>query len=213
MQARRLLSLSGAAIVALVASVVVLGNDTPGSDAHGSTIAAYYHDHQVASIAATFLIGLVAPLLVAFGVTLASARRGEDDGHSSASELVLLGGAVLAAAAFLVTAAFQFALADVPDKLSGGALQALNVLFNDMWAAWNPALGVMMLGAAATLRPCGGSRRVLGSVAAAIGVALFVPFADFVALLATGVWFVAASVVLYRNQAPAPRYAAQPRTA
>jgi len=206
MLARKLLALSGAGIVALVALVVaVLGPDTPANDASGASIAAYYHDHQAKSVAAAFVIGLTAPLLIAFATRFVDGRR-------SASELFFVVGSGLVAAAFLMTAAVQFALADVPNKLPGDALQALNVLANDTWAAWNPALGVMMLGAAATLRRREKSLHVLGSIAAVIGVVLFIPFADFFALLATGLWLIGASVVLYRKMAE-PRYAAQPQVA
>jgi cbb3-type cytochrome oxidase subunit 3 len=45
-----------------------------------------------------------------------------------------------------------------------------------------------------------------------IGVVLFIPFADFFGLLATGLWLIGASVVLYRKTAE-PRYAAQPQVA
>jgi hypothetical protein len=205
MLARKLLTLTGAAVVAVVAVVVVISGNTPGADASGSTVAAYYHDHNAKAVVAAFLIGLTAPLLVAFATRFADGRR-------SASELVFVAGSAVLAATFLLTAAVQFALADVPDKLSGGALQALNVLSNDLWAAWNPAIGVMMLGAAATLRRRDTSLHVLGTIAAVIGVASFIPFADFFALLATGLWLIGASVVLYRRTAE-PRYAAQPQVA
>jgi hypothetical protein len=213
MEARKLVTLSGAAIVVLIAlTIVVLGPDSTGNGASGAKIATFYADHQARYIAVAFVFALTAPLLVTFGAVLAGTRRRHDGGSYSPAELVLVGGSILAAGAFLLNAAVQFALADVPDKLSGGALQALNVLCNDLWAAWNPALGVMMLGAAATLRSRGGSLRVLGTIAIVLGVALFIPFVDFFALLATGIWLIAASVVLYRDAA-GPSYAARPLTA
>jgi hypothetical protein len=210
MQARRLPTLSGAAVVVLVGVVVALLPSTPGSGDSGTTIAAYYNDHQARTAVAAFVIGLTAPLLVAFVSVLAAARR--NDAERSVAERVLRGGGVLVAGTFLMTAALTFALADVPDKVSGSALQALNLLSNDMWTAWNPAVGVMMLGAAATLRGRAGSLHVFGIVAAVIGVALFIPFADFFALLATALWLIAVSVVLWRDAAE-PRYAARAQTA
>jgi hypothetical protein len=213
MEARKLVTLSGAAIVVLIAlTVAVLGPNSTGNGETGAKIATFYTDHHARAVAQALVLALTAPLLVTFGAVLVGARRRPDAASHSAAELVLAGGSVIAAGAFLLNAAVQFALADVPDKLSGGALQALNVLCNDLWVAWNPALGVMMLGAAATLRGRGGSLHVLGTIATVLGIALFIPFADFFALLATGVWLIAASVVLYRDAA-GPSYAARPQTA
>jgi len=74
---------------------------------------------------------------------------------------------------------------------------------------FNPALGVMMLGAAGTLLSRSAGRRWLGWVALFLGIALFIPFADFVALLATGAWIIVTSVLELRSGrqvelAPAP---------
>jgi hypothetical protein len=177
---------------------VALLPGTPGNDDGGASIAAYYGEHGTRAIVAAFVIGLTAPLFVSFAALLAGARRPAGETRTAA-DILLVGGGILTAGTFLLTAAVQFALADVPDKLAGGALQALNVLSNDLWTAWNPALGVMMLGAAGTLARRGGALTVLGRVAAVLGVALFIPFADFFALLATGLWLIAASAVLFRD--------------
>lgn len=212
MEGRKLVALGGAGVVGLVALVVGLLSSTPGTGDDGATIAAYYADHQGRAFAVAFVIALTAPLLVAFAAQLAGARRPGGSERPSAAEHVLVGGSVLTASAFLAVAALTFALADVPEKVAGSTLQGLNLLSNDLWAAWNPAVGVMMLGAAATLRGREGSFRVLGRIAAVLGVALFIPFADFFAFLATGLWLIGASAVLYRDAA-GERYAARPQTA
>ena len=81
------------------------------------------------------------------------------------------------------------------------ALQALNVLHNNTWMAFNAGLGAMMLGAAGCLLPLASRSRYLGSAALLLGVALFIPYADFLALLFTGIWIVVASVVQLRTRA------------
>ena len=209
---KRFLPLSGFVSIVLVALSVGLVGSTPGSDEPGAKVASYYDAHQARVFAAAFVLAAAAAFLVFFAVGLASALWPSGGEGRPAWQLVLVAGSVLAAAAFLFTGAVTFALSDVPDKLSGGALQALNVLSNDTWLFFNSGLGVMMLGAAGSLLPRTGAFRVLGWVALVLGIALFIPFADFFALLATGLWVIMASVVLARN-AREPAYAAVPRVA
>ena len=64
---------------------------------------------------------------------------------------------------------------------------------------FNSGFGVMMIGAAGCLLPRTGLDRWLGWAALVLGIALFIPFADFIALLATGLWIVVRSVTLYRE--------------
>jgi hypothetical protein len=117
---------------------------------------------------------------------------------------VLLTGTTLVAGAVLLTAMIHFALANAGDEQLGpGALQALNSLDGNTWMAFNPAFGVMMLGAAGSLL----SARVLvpaGWIALVLGVASFVPFADFFALLGSLLWIAAVSIALGRRE-HAPR--------
>ena len=57
----------------------------------------------------------------------------------------------------------------------------------------------MMLGAAGSLIPRGS--RALGWSALVLGIALFIPFADFVALLLTGIWIIVTSILQFRGSA------------
>jgi hypothetical protein len=89
-------------------------------------------------------------------------------------------------------------------------IRALNVLDTDGWIAWNAGLGVMMLGAggaivtAARLLP-----RWLGWAAAVSGVGLFIPFADFIALVLTLIWILVTSIMLWRSRGAGAIAAAQ----
>src|SRR3954454_18412973 len=189
---KKLLPLSGIAFVAaMVVTVVGIGGSTPDTSASAQKIFSYYHAHDGRQILAAFLIAAAVPFLVFFGVSLAGGGR-------SFWELVVIIGTALAATGFLLTALLHFALSDAPGShASPDAVKTLGLLDGDFWIAVNAALGVMMLGAAGTML----QRRVrwLGWSAVVIGVALFIPFADFFGLLLTGVWIIAASVVLYRE--------------
>jgi hypothetical protein len=64
--------------------------------------------------------------------------------------------------------------------------------------AFNAGLGVLMLGAGASLL-ASKTNRVLGWIALVAGIALFIPFADFVALIVTGLWLIWTSITLFRR--------------
>jgi hypothetical protein len=197
MKARNLLPWSGVVFVVLVAATVVgVGGSTPDPDASAAKVMSFYGAHQGRQIAAAFVLALAAPFLVAFGATLAASLWPKDRGP--VWELVLLAGSGLAGATVLVTAMVHFALADGADYLSATGLQVLNAIDGNTWVAFNAGLGVMMLGAAGSLlsRTAG---RWLAWTALALGVLLFVPFADFFAMLATGLWILVASVLLVRR--------------
>lgn len=203
MTLRKLLPCSGIALVALIALSVILGGSTPSSTADGVKVASYYDTHQARMVVVSFIFGLAAFAAVVFASWLARSLR-SDEG-TSVWDRVLLGGGVMFASALGFVGAANFALADSPKKVSAPALQALNLLLNDSWVFWNAALGVFMLGAAGACLTSPAASRWLGRAAIVLGIALFIPFADFFALLASGLWIIAATVALARR-ASAPAY-------
>jgi hypothetical protein len=75
--------------------------------------------------------------------------------------------------------------------------------------AFCASLGVLMLGAAGSLLAHRVSP-VRAWVALVAGIALFIPAADFVALIVSGLWIIATSIILFRRNravAPAPQLA------
>ena len=209
---RRLLALSGIAFVGLaLVAVVGIGGSTPGTDASAERLASFYGDHDIRQGIASFVLAAAALFVVLFGIGLAT-RFALRDGSLSVWGYVLVAGTILVAGAVLVTAFAHFALANGADEnISPVALQALNSLDGNTWMAFNPALGVMMIGAAGTLLSAG-VLRPLGWIALVLGVAAFVPFADFFALLAALLWIVVTGIVLARST-PAPAYAVAAGTA
>jgi hypothetical protein len=197
--------LSGIIFVVLTAvSVVGLGGSTPSSDDPAAKIRSFYDDHQARQFIGVFILAASVPFLVIFAAYLAN--KVADSDRRSLWQLMFLAGTAAVAVAWILTAFIHFALTDAVDqKQSDGALQALNALDNNTWIAFNSALGLMMLGAAGMLLTTAvtlGYRR-LGWFALILGIALFIPFADFFALLLTGVWIIVASIMLARS-APVP---------
>jgi len=93
-------------------------------------------------------------------------------------------------------------------RISPTALEALNSLDANTWMAFNPAFGVMVLAAAGLLLSAG-VMRWLGWSALVLGVAAFIPYADFFALFLTLAWIVVTSVVLARGKPEAAYVAAR----
>jgi hypothetical protein len=208
---QRLLALSGVMFfVLVVVAVVGIGGGTPGTDASAAKLASFYSDNTVRQGISAFVLAAAAPFVVLFGIGLVT--RVGDPRRGSLWSYVLLAGTILVAGAVLVTAFVHFALANGADeKISPSALQALNALDGNTWMVFNPAFGVMMLGAAGTLISAGVLRR-LGWVALVLGIAAFIPFADFFALLATLLWIPVTGIVLARARTE-PGYVVAPGAA
>lgn len=202
MNAQRLLPLSGILFVALVLVPVFAlgGTDTPGSDASPGEVLAFYDAHTVQQGVSAFLLAASVPFLVLFGCALATSRPPTGT-TTPLAERLLVAGTALAAAMWTLTAFVHFTLASGADEgVSATALQAINALDGNIWLAFNTGLGVMMLGAAGCLWRHVGAERWLGRVALVLGILLFIPFADFFALLLTGIWIVVVGLV--RSRAP-----------
>lgn len=210
MQSNKLFALSGVVFVALaLVAIVGVGGSTPGTGASAEKLASFYSENDTRQLIGTFLLATAAPFVVLFGVGLMTAVGRREGGEWSAWSWVLLAGTILVASSVLVTAFVHFALANGGDEeISPTALEALNSLDANTWMMFNPAFGVMMLGAAGALLTTGAHRR-LGWIALVLGIAAFIPFADFFALLATLLWIVVTSVVVSRG-APRISYVAAP---
>jgi hypothetical protein len=209
MQSHKLFALGGIAFVALVlVAIIGFGGHTPGTDASAEKLASFYSDNNVQQFVTSFVLAAAAPLLVLFGIGLVEAWGRGESGAVSAWGLVLLAGTILAAGAVLVTAFVHLALSDAAEVGDAPtALQALNSLDGNTWMVFNPAFGIMLLGAAGMLFATG-ARHSVRWITLVLGIALFIPFADFFALLATLAWIVVTSVVLSRGAVRAAYVAA-----
>jgi hypothetical protein len=209
---RRFLLCGIAFVAVLLVAIIGVGGGTPGTGASAEKLASFYSDNDVRQGIGTFVLAAAAPFVVLFGVGLMTAVGRRDGGEWTAWSWVLLTGTILVAGSVLVTAFVHFALTNGGDEdISPTALEALNSLDANAWMMFNPAFGVMMLGAAGALLTTG-AHRILGWIALVIGLAAFIPIADFFALLGTLVWIVVTSIVLARAKT-ANQYVAAPGAA
>ena len=206
----RLLALCGPALVAVIlATIIGISPDAPTSEASGAELAAFYEENRVAQLVGIFVFSTAAPLLVLFATSLATRLRPAGSGLGPWGAVVVAG-AVLAAAGILLTATLQLALVDgVDQELSGAAIEGVNVLANATWVFFNAGFAAITLAVAGALLAAA-ERRALGWAALVLGIALLVPYADFVALLITLVWIAVVGVVLARRPARAVETAVQP---
>jgi hypothetical protein len=209
--ASRWLPLSGVVFVVLMLVVIVgVSGETPSTDDSAAQIASFYDDESVRQGVAAFLLAATVPFLLLFATILAGLATGTDRASREIWRRMLLGGSFILGAIIMVMAMIHFALADGADNVAPAGLQALNLLDGNFWVAANPALGVMMLGAAGWLLGRIGNYNVLGWVALVLGIALFIPYADFFALLLSLLWIIVTSALLYRS--PQQERSAEVRT-
>src|SRR5262249_24150574 len=156
----------------------------------------------------SFVFTAAAFFVVLFASALGRSLVPTDERGSSIWDRVLLGGSVLFAAILCGVGAMNFALADSPTQVTGSALHALNLLMNDSWVFWSARLGSFMLGAAGAWLASARGLRWLGWVALALGIALFIPFADFFAFLASALWIDGVSAMLFLARQEPARVAA-----
>lgn len=207
----RVFSLCGVGFVA-VTLAVILGIDAnaPSNDSTAAEIVAFYDHGTWRHALAALALAATIPLLIVFAVELA-----ETTGPATRTPWshVLIGGSILTGATLAVTALVHFAVADAGDQgLPTGVLQTLNLLDGDSWVAFNPGFGVLMLGAAGCLWSRAGAERWLGRIALVLGLLLFVPFADFFALLGTLVWIAVVGILRARARSEAPVASPVPAT-
>lgn len=190
----RLFSLCGVALVVVtLVAVIGLESGSPSDVTTAADVVSFYDHDLWRHILASVLLTVSVPLVVLFAVALAETTGA---GPGTRWSYVVVAGGVLVGAALLVAALVHFALADAGDEgLPAGVQQTLNIVDVDNWVLFNPALGVLMLGAAGCMWRRVGAERWLAKIALLFGLMLFVPFANFVALLGTLVWIAVVGVL------------------
>jgi len=193
---------TGLIFVALMLISVSLSGSTPDSNASAGRVIAFYvahrHDQQVSDITFT----LAALFIVFFAGALYGYLR-ETQAAASAGAVMLVGAGLLAVG-LTILAGTNWALADVPGRLSPAAAQALNVIGNDVF--YTLPVGGAAFGIAGGVAILRGARLPgwLGWIAVVIGVALATP-ALWIAGVALFVWvLVVCSLVYVRGGAAAP---------
>jgi hypothetical protein len=194
----RVTPLAGIAFVVLAVAAVALEGEEPGDRASAGEVLAHWSDRADTALLGAFLAMAAVVCLLTFGASLRGALRSGEPSEASASA-VAFAGAIVAAAGLLVSAMLALAASNAAEDGLGSAVTALDQVASESWLPITGGFAAMLLAVG-----IGGLRsatlpRSLCWVAIALGVGFVTP-AGIVAFLALPLWFVAASVVLYRSQ-------------
>ncbi|HWG23420.1 hypothetical protein [Actinospica sp.] len=204
--------LLGVVFVALVAVSAGLNWSMPDHNASNASIINYYAAHS-GRVKTSAIMGAIA---VPAGLFFFGLLRE----HLSASRaarpfaVIALAGAVVFAVGGAMSAGLSFTLADVPTKLSGGAAQALNVLNSDLIVGlFIGGLATMQLAFGVAFLVSKAFPTWLGWLTVVIGVVSLLGPLFFFGLIATGVWILIVSALIYpklRDRGKPPAAEAMP---
>lgn len=186
--------LSGVAFVVLLVLGAVLSGSEPRGGSSASRIVAFYTAHR-AVVKASDLLTVLA---VVVGLLFFGYLRDHLSATPASAGLAAtaFGGAVIFAVGGLTGTGAQYALADIPARLGPGAVQALNLLQNDL-AGFTVNAGAAVLLIASGSAVLAGRRLPAwtGWLAIVLGLLTLVPVPNSGALTAA-VWTLLASIVL-----------------
>ena len=201
-----LVPLLGVIFVALVAVSIGLTASSPNSDASAASVIRYYTDNKGRLQSAAIMTAVSIPAGLFFFALLRDYLRRSERARPYAT--IALVGAIVFASGGALTAGLQLALADVPDRLTPGAAQALNIMNNDLTAGLLiGGLATMQLGYGVAILLGKAFPTWLGWLTIAIGIVSLLGPLAFIGLLATGVWVLIVSAMIYpklRDESPAP---------
>ena len=190
---------TGIAAIAFIVAAFVVSGESPGTGDSGQKVLQFYADNESSQFIASLLLAYGAILLIFFSGTLSALVRRTDPGSGALSRLVVAGGAI-EALGMSIFASITFTLADTHDKIGPEAAQTLNVLNQDLFLPLVVGLAVLMFASAVAIFRNAALPRWLGWAAVVIGIAAVTPL-GFFGFLASGLWIIAASIVMLRAPA------------
>ena len=189
---------SGVLTAVLVAIAFFAGPNSPGSDATGAQVIAWYGSHHTSDFVFDLIGGLAVLFLVLFAVALARQVRTGDRWLAHGA----LGGAVFGGVGFLTSIGFDTVLAQDHNHLTVASAQTLNLLENDFFL---PILvGFALFGILTGLAVLVGRilPKWMGWVMFAFGLATLAGPIGFFGLLATLLWALVAGIWMVKQGPP-----------
>ena len=195
---RRLAPLTGIVFAALLV-VTFTTPSTPDVHDTGQQVIQHYNDHKSAHLIGD-LTGGVAVVFFLFFISALRSFFKDKEGADGLSMAAFAGGILIAVGGGLFTS-LDVALIDARHDISPQAVQALNVLSNDIFFPFEIGLIVFALCTGLAIIASGALPKWLGWVMVVIGVVAFTPvgfFGFFVVLL----WSVIVAILIYRRTGP-----------
>ena len=191
---------SGVLAGVLVAIAFFAGPNSPGDDATGAQVIAWYQSHHTSDFVGDLIGALAVLFLVLFAVALARQVRTGDRWLAHGA----LGGAVFGGVGFLTSVGFDTVLAQDHNHLTIASAQTLNLLENDFFL---PILiGFALFGILAGLAVVVGRilPKWMGWVMFAFGLACLAGPIGFFGLLAVMLWVLVAGIWMVNQGPPVP---------
>jgi len=207
----RFAPLTGIVAVLLFVIAVIVGGETPDVDDSTREVVEFWRDEEGSQIAAAILGAWGSVLLVWFGGSLRERLRGAPVADPGSDRLAALAfaGFVVIAVGVLAFCGFAFAAVDAADEgLPPAVIQTLSVLNSDFFFIVAGGNFLAMLASGVAIVRYGRLPRWLGIVAILLGILALTPV-GFLAFLATGVWVVIVSILLFTSP-PEPVAAVPP---
>jgi hypothetical protein len=191
---------SGALAGVLVAIAFFAGPNSPGDDATGAQVIAWYGSHHTADFVFDLVGGLAVLFLVLFAVALARQVRTGDRWLAHGA----LAGAVFGGVGFLTSVGFDTVLAQDHDRLTIASAQTLNLLQNDLILPI--VIGFALFGILTGLAVVVGRilPKWMGWVMFVFGLACLAGPAGFFGTLATMLWVLVAGIWMVKQGPPVP---------
>jgi hypothetical protein len=183
------------------------GHSTPDSDASAQSAVSSFVSNRTHDRLTVFLIAYATVFAMFFAAALRSYLKARSEGDG----LITLGfsGMVIYVVGALTLVGMEFAATDVPGKISPAAVQALNVLQNDVFFALLVGAGIFMFGSGLAIVANAALPKWLGWIALALGVIAVTPLGWLVAIFALPIWALIVGVLMFmRQETPAAAPAA-----
>lgn len=201
---RSAMPLAGVVSVVLAIVTFVLLGSTPGTDDSARDVVDFYSDKDVQIFISAFLSVIAAALLVYFGATLRDAL--EAGGEQRAFlPLACFAGFVIFAIAIVFDAVLLFAMADTAGDIPASGIQTLNAVYSDDFLLFILGAQVYLTAAGFSIVRTKVLPKWLGVVAIVLGVIAVLGPLGFVTFFGSAIWVAVTSIMLYRQQSPAPR--------
>jgi hypothetical protein len=199
----RLAPLTGVLFAVIMVVGILIGGDTPDTDAPVAEILEHYEDEG------PVFVGIIALLLAGVALLFFAGvlRRHFAAVGPEWLAAVVFGGAVVFTAGLGMFLSSQVALVDAVDNGQDGSLEALNVLDNSNFGAAAIGLAIMYLASAWHVLASRSLPVWIGWLALLLGILAVAGPLGFVAFLAFPLWVLIASIALFRRVAAPPAMA------
>lgn len=193
--AERIAPLTGVLFVVLAfLAFVVIGGQSPDSDATAQTVQNYYSNDYDNQIAAAFVLSFAAIAFVFFAASVSQSLR-EAGGTGRLAAVTLAAGAITTVS-FVVVSTLHIAVTEAAHHASTlSAALALNVLEGNSYPLFLVGIGVFTFAAGLSAVRHGGLPKWLGWMGIVFGVVTVSPV-GFLGFIACGVWVLMASIAL-----------------